>query len=222
VTTGACIAHLLSPTTTFPANTAAGSRITASTLVTFSYCSPVLRSLAVHSLVVSLPINSTAHHHLFSPRLCSAVQRFIRAGVVWFWNTMLNAFHFLSTSLLLPFISNYRHAWYRRFILIIRNRDPKAIALVVSGLVVTGAKSEGDSRLASRKYARVVQDSLNLKSKPLSARAYLHDFNSLPIHRVSLALTFSGHPSDLRHLAFSHCRHTRICWVGGMTCVSPQ
>jgi transcription initiation factor TFIID TATA-box-binding protein len=40
-----------------------------------------------------------------------------------------------------------------------RIRDPKTTALIVASgkLVVTGAKSEDDSRLASRKYARIVQ-----------------------------------------------------------------
>lgn len=40
-----------------------------------------------------------------------------------------------------------------------RIRDPKTTALIFSSgkMVVTGAKSEDDSRLASRKYARIVQ-----------------------------------------------------------------
>ena len=43
--------------------------------------------------------------------------------------------------------------------IIMRIRDPKTTALIfVSGkMAVTGAKSEDDSRLASRKYARIVQ-----------------------------------------------------------------
>ena len=42
---------------------------------------------------------------------------------------------------------------------IMRIRDPKTTALIFasSKMVVTGAKSEDDSRLASRKYARIVQ-----------------------------------------------------------------
>ena len=42
---------------------------------------------------------------------------------------------------------------------IMRIREPKTTALIFSSgkMVVTGAKSEDDSRLASRKYARIVQ-----------------------------------------------------------------
>src|ERR1700730_4617787 len=42
---------------------------------------------------------------------------------------------------------------------IMRIRDPKTTALIFASgkMVVTGAKSEDDSRLASRKYARIVQ-----------------------------------------------------------------
>lgn len=40
-----------------------------------------------------------------------------------------------------------------------RIRDPKTTALIFASgkMVVTGAKSEDDSRLASRKYARIIQ-----------------------------------------------------------------
>ncbi len=40
-----------------------------------------------------------------------------------------------------------------------RIREPKTTALIFASgkMVVTGAKSEDDSRLASRKYARIVQ-----------------------------------------------------------------
>jgi transcription initiation factor TFIID TATA-box-binding protein len=43
-----------------------------------------------------------------------------------------------------------------------RIRDPKTTALIFASgkMVVTGAKSEDDSRLASRKYARIVQKRL--------------------------------------------------------------
>lgn len=42
---------------------------------------------------------------------------------------------------------------------IMRIRDPKTTALIFASgkMVVTGAKSEEDSRLASRKYARIIQ-----------------------------------------------------------------
>jgi transcription initiation factor TFIID TATA-box-binding protein len=42
---------------------------------------------------------------------------------------------------------------------IMRIREPKTTALVFASgkVVVTGAKSEDDSRLAARKYARIIQ-----------------------------------------------------------------
>jgi transcription initiation factor TFIID TATA-box-binding protein len=42
---------------------------------------------------------------------------------------------------------------------VMRIRDPKTTALIFASgkMVVTGAKSEDDSRLASRKYARIIQ-----------------------------------------------------------------
>jgi hypothetical protein len=49
---------------------------------------------------------------------------------------------------------------FQRFAAVImRIRDPKTTALIFASgkMVVTGAKSEDDSRLASRKYARIVQ-----------------------------------------------------------------
>lgn len=51
-------------------------------------------------------------------------------------------------------------ASFQRFAAVImRIRDPKTTALIFASgkMVVTGAKSEDDSRLASRKYARIVQ-----------------------------------------------------------------
>ena len=51
-------------------------------------------------------------------------------------------------------------ALHQRFAAVImRIRDPKTTALIFASgkMVVTGAKSEDDSRLASRKYARIVQ-----------------------------------------------------------------
>ena len=51
-------------------------------------------------------------------------------------------------------------ARHQRFAAVImRIRDPKTTALIFASgkMVVTGAKSEDDSRLASRKYARIVQ-----------------------------------------------------------------
>lgn len=51
-------------------------------------------------------------------------------------------------------------ARHQRFAAVImRIREPKTTALIFASgkMVVTGAKSEDDSRLASRKYARIVQ-----------------------------------------------------------------
>jgi TATA-box binding protein (TBP) (component of TFIID and TFIIIB) len=55
-----------------------------------------------------------------------------------------------------------RNAEYnpKRFAAVImRIRDPKTTALIFASgkMVVTGAKSEDDSKLASRKYARIIQ-----------------------------------------------------------------
>ena len=49
---------------------------------------------------------------------------------------------------------------------IMRIRDPKTTALIFASgkMVVTGAKSEDDSRLASRKYARIVQNLASTRS----------------------------------------------------------
>ncbi|KJR81092.1 transcription initiation factor TFIID TATA-box-binding protein [Sporothrix schenckii 1099-18] len=50
--------------------------------------------------------------------------------------------------------------WVKRFAAVImRIRDPKTTALIFASgkMVVTGAKSEDDSKLASRKYARIIQ-----------------------------------------------------------------
>ena len=51
------------------------------------------------------------------------------------------------------------HRLQRFAAVIMRIREPKTTALIFASgkMVVTGAKSEDDSRLASRKYARIVQ-----------------------------------------------------------------
>jgi transcription initiation factor TFIID TATA-box-binding protein len=53
----------------------------------------------------------------------------------------------------------YRYNPKRFAAVIMRIREPKTTALVFASgkMVVTGAKSEDDSRLASRKYARIIQ-----------------------------------------------------------------
>ena len=75
-----------------------------------------------------------------------------------------------------------------------RIRDPKTTALIFASgkMVVTGAKSEDDSRLASRKYARIVQK-LGFDAK----------FSEFKIQNIvgSCDVKF---PIRLEGLAFSH------------------
>ena len=93
-----------------------------------------------------------------------------------------------------------------------RIRDPKTTALIFASgkMVVTGAKSEDDSRLASRKYARIVQK-LGFDAK----------FSEFKIQNIvgSCDVKF---PIRLEGLAYSHgqfssyepevcCRCYRIC-----------
>ena len=77
---------------------------------------------------------------------------------------------------------------------IMRIRDPKTTALIFASgkMVVTGAKSEDDSRLASRKYARIVQK-LGFDAK----------FSEFKIQNIvgSCDVKF---PIRLEGLAFSH------------------
>jgi transcription initiation factor TFIID TATA-box-binding protein len=55
--------------------------------------------------------------------------------------------------------SRANHRIQRFAAVIMRIRDPKTTALIFASgkMVVTGAKSEDDSKLASRKYARIIQ-----------------------------------------------------------------
>lgn len=56
-----------------------------------------------------------------------------------------------------------------------RIREPKTTALIFASgkMVVTGAKSEDDSKLASRKYARIIQKlGFNAYVAPLSCRQF--------------------------------------------------
>merc|ERR1712153_213283 len=78
-----------------------------------------------------------------------------------------------------------RNAEYnpKRFAAVImRIRDPRTTALIFSSgkMVCTGAKSEEDSRLAARKYARIIQNSKNSRFK------------------IWLVPVMSNSPSDLR------------------------
>lgn len=60
-----------------------------------------------------------------------------------------------------------------------RIREPKTTALIFASgkMVVTGAKSEDDSKLASRKYARIIQKlgTLNTCRRPFE-KAFLGGF----------------------------------------------
>lgn len=90
-----------------------------------------------------------------------------------------------------------RNAEYnpKRFAAVImRIRDPKTTALIFASgkMVVTGAKSEADARLAARKYARIVQK--------LGSDAKFLDFK---IQNV-VASTDVKFPIRLEGLAFSH------------------
>ena len=75
-----------------------------------------------------------------------------------------------------------------------RIRDPKTTALIFASgkLVVTGAKSEDDSRLAARKYARIIQK-LGFDAK----------FSDFKIQNIvgSCDVTF---PIRLEGLAYTH------------------
>ena len=95
-----------------------------------------------------------------------------------------------------------------------RIRDPKTTALIFASgkMVVTGAKSEDDSRLASRKYARIVQK-LGFDAK----------FSEFKIQNIvgSCDVKF---PIRLEGLAYSHgqfssyepeVRHSRVALLRG-------
>ena len=90
-----------------------------------------------------------------------------------------------------------------------RIRDPKTTALIFASgkMVVTGAKSEDDSRLASRKYARIVQK-LGFDAK----------FSEFKIQNIvgSCDVKF---PIRLEGLAYSHGQFSsyepevRVFWI---------
>jgi transcription initiation factor TFIID TATA-box-binding protein len=64
---------------------------------------------------------------------------------------------------------NLSYSIGKRFAAVImRIRDPKTTALVFAPgkMVVTGAKSEDDSRLASREYARIIRTMLWVTLNP--------------------------------------------------------
>ena len=85
-----------------------------------------------------------------------------------------------------------------------RIRDPKTTALIFASgkMVVTGAKSEDDSRLASRKYARIIQK--------LGFNAKFMDFKIQNIVG-SCDVKF---PIRLEGLAYSHGMFSSVCLSG--------
>ena len=94
-----------------------------------------------------------------------------------------------------------------------RIRDPKTTALIFASgkMVVTGAKSEDDSRLASRKYARIIQK-LGFNAK----------FTDFKIQNIVVSLIFIGAMgsklSILRALATSSSPSALKAWLVVITC----
>ena len=80
-----------------------------------------------------------------------------------------------------------------------RIRDPKTTALIFASgkMVVTGAKSEDDSRLASRKYTRIVQK-LGFDAK----------FSEFKIQNIVSSCDVKF-PIRLEGLTYSHARWQR-------------
>lgn len=92
---------------------------------------------------------------------------------------------------------------FQRFAAVImRIREPKTTALIFASgkMVVTGAKSEDDSKLASRKYARIIQK-LGFPAK----------FTDFKIQNIvgSCDVKF---PIRLEGLAFSHGPFTSVSY----------
>lgn len=87
-----------------------------------------------------------------------------------------------------------------------RIREPKTTALIFASgkMVVTGAKSEDDSKLAARKYARIIQK-LGFPSK----------FTDFKIQNIvgSCDVRF---PIRLEGLAYSHGHFSSVCIDGWM------
>jgi TATA-box binding protein (TBP) (component of TFIID and TFIIIB) len=115
-----------------------------------------------------------------------------------------------------------RNAEYnpKRFAAVImRIRDPKTTALIFASgkMVVTGAKSEDDSKLASRKYARIIQKlGFNAKFTDFKIQNskifYLEKQNELvaDLTQQLLALVMSSSRSVLKvlHLSTTTSRAT--------------
>ena len=89
-----------------------------------------------------------------------------------------------------------------------RIRDPKTTALIFASgkMVVTGAKSEDDSRLASRKYARIIQKlGFNAKFMDFKIQNIVGSCDvKFPIRLEGLAYS---------HGMFSSVYHCRRLWL---------
>jgi len=92
-----------------------------------------------------------------------------------------------------------------------RIRDPKTTALIFASgkMVVTGAKSEDDSRLASRKYARIVQKlGFDAKFSEFKIQNIVGSCDvKFPIRLEGLAYShgqFSSYEPEVRFHCFSH------------------
>lgn len=90
-----------------------------------------------------------------------------------------------------------------------RIRDPKTTALIFASgkMVVTGAKSEDDSRLASRKYARIVQKlGFDAKFSEFKIQNIVGSCDvKFPIRLEGLAYShgqFSSYEPEVRQLTF--------------------
>jgi transcription initiation factor TFIID TATA-box-binding protein len=88
-----------------------------------------------------------------------------------------------------------------------RIRDPKTTALIFASgkMVVTGAKSEDDSRLASRKYARIVQKlGFDAKFSEFKIQNIVGSCDvKFPIRLEGLAYShgqFSSYEPEVRHI----------------------
>lgn len=91
-----------------------------------------------------------------------------------------------------------------------RIRDPKTTALIFASgkMVVTGAKSEDDSRLASRKYARIVQKlGFDAKFSEFKIQNIVGSCDvKFPIRLEGLAYShgqFSSYEPEVRHCHLS-------------------
>src|SRR5258708_9414746 len=94
-----------------------------------------------------------------------------------------------------------------------RIREPKTTALIFASgkMVVTGAKSEDDSRLASRKYARIVQKlGFDAKFSEFKIQNIVGSCDvKFPIRLEGLAYShgqFSSYEPEVRVLSVMHPR----------------